>query len=233
MLVSEKGSALTFLLLTFFILAIGVSGYYVVFIRNGSTSNVLRTINTSQPSQSLIPDQDDIMLKDSPPKNPNLSWQSIPKNLSRLGKSAVVYEISNPDTMARVDVRGIDLEGKEYIAEQNFNQLEKFQKALFDDMKYYDNEAPKKGWVTTINQQDFRLYTNLADGPGNGPNSPAGHIWGYLKLENNNLRALVLKEEFNSASLNGEVQKCPCHIKYKYFISEVISLNKLKMKAFR
>ncbi|GEM_PF-5517541 len=157
-----------------------------------------------------------------PPLYPELSWVSSEKQELRLllGDSMVYYS-------SRTHSGSFGVVGKEWEATRQNISKEELYKVDGDFTKYYNDELTKHGWVFSTRTNGFLLQPMATDGPGGG-------IWGYTKVENGTLYAIILQKKKPISLFTppvGSPDPCPCDITFRIFVSNPQDLIKVLPKS--
>lgn len=158
----------------------------------------------------------------TPPFYPKLLWtpadnQELKKLLS---DRMVYYSSKNRDG-------NFSLSGKEWVATKQNISKEELYKLVSDLTNYYEDEFTKRGWIFSTKVNGFLLQPMAADGPGGG-------IWGYIKVENGILNAIVLQKKIPISLFGPTVRSpdpCPCDITFRMFVSNPQDLTKVLPKS--
>lgn len=151
---------------------------------------------------------------------PGLSWsESKKQELVNSIKNNMIY-YSNKNTFGHFGIQG-----KEWIAtKRNLSKVE-LDNVVSDVIHYYGSKLSKQGWKDSVKTNGFLIQAIEADGPGGG-------IWGYIKLDNGMVRAIIFQKRW-PYFLDDPVstENCPCDITFSMFISDAEDLTKLLPKS--
>ncbi len=189
-----------------------------------SVTNVIPTIApsaTEEPYATItefVPEsespQDNQQLT-PPPFYPGLSWTVDDKQELGTDIKDRVIHYSSKNTFGY-----FGMTGKEWTATKRNISKEEIYAINKDFESYYDREVLKFGWLRDTEINGFSLSPMVADGP-------IGSIWGYIKVQNRKIEAIIFSWLPVSISGMGSTGKCPCDITFRIFVSNPQDLTKV------
>lgn len=138
-----------------------------------------------------------------------LKWKDVDTN----DKGSLYQDIKDSVLYYNLDTP-ISIPGKELVATVN-------QKDTFETE--YDTQLTKDGWSQSNKYNGHPLSTIAADGP-------TGSIWGYTKIVDGSLRAIIISRNSISKTTGKVTTECPCSYEYRIFVSDIIPTSKITTK---
>ncbi len=122
------------------------------------------------------------------------------KSSEDLGKTALYYDY-NP----------YPLSGTEWAYTKKVNNEQEYKNALQIFDGFYNAQVQKNGWNNELTVESHNVQPIAAD-------SPAGHLYGYIKYVNGNIQEILLYDQKDSLQY-------PTNVQFRVFLSDVKALK--------
>lgn len=172
--------------------------------KNTPETNKTTVQQNPSPTQKTVVDS-----LDAPQFLSLLDWKDVDTNV----KGSLYQDIKNSVLYYNLDTP-ISIPGREWVAITD-------TKGEFETN--YDDQLIKEGWSQNNKYNAHPLSTITADGP-------TGNIWGYSKIVDGNLRAIIISRGSISKTTGKVTTGCPCNYEYRIFVSDIIPTNTIQAK---
>ncbi|MDP4010307.1 MAG: hypothetical protein Q8P37_00390 [Candidatus Spechtbacteria bacterium] len=204
---NKKIAILVSLILIFLLSLFAQSGYFknqISLFLTTEEKNIEKKISDSINIPSLYPD---------------FFWEELTKEESSLGDFAIYYNnYQREKDRTKWSTDSASLKGDEWTTQIEIGDAAETNRPIFS--QYYEDELSPNGWVQGIEFEGFTISAISADRPG-------GSIWGYVKLQDGKIRAVILSwmlTEFG-AQPDTPLFTCPCTETFEVFISEEVQVG--------
>lgn len=173
-----------------------------------SKQKAVPSINDIPPTPTVGPIS--LSTQDPIPLSRDTKW-----NLVSLDDPSSIYNQTHDDSLLYLDDKNkpLNIRGREWwgiLPDRTF--FEEYSKAL-----------NSSGWKNNTIYNNREIQMLPADGP-------LGSTYGYIKIEKNYARIIILSMVSVSPQTLKTSGDCPCKYKYNIFISDILEVDSLKIK---